>query len=118
MNFSRSLKLLLLWAGLAGISASGQTWDAKAGLKASYSTEQNPNGQWCFGWSTTLGGPLTVFPNFNSNANGAEWIDLSILVSGDPAICYNETTGYVGVLPPDTISIHPGATQLTLTWGA
>ncbi len=56
MSFSRSIGFQVLCAALAGLSAFGRTWDEKA----DFSPTRNPNGEWSYGWSTDLAGPLTL----------------------------------------------------------
>jgi hypothetical protein len=104
MTISRSIGLLAVWAGLAGVPAFGQTWDATA----DYSATQNPNGAWRYGWSTALPGPLTIYPNADvTNIGGERWVDYSIMALGTPSVVHYGPSS-TGQCSPPGLTMHPG----------
>jgi hypothetical protein len=105
MKYMKWMGLYLAWFGFGAVSASGQTWDAKA----DFSAAQNPSGSWSYGWSTELAGPLTIFPNYLANGGGEEWVDYSILQSAAPNLIYNTSSiNFIALIPPLALSMHPG----------
>jgi len=81
-------------------------------LAADFSTNQNPNGVWSYGYSTTLGGPMTLHAQRGNWAGLDFWrTDISL---GVPAVYFNpanqtvtNATGTV-VLGSRQLSFHPG----------
>lgn len=104
MRLLRLLALLAACLGYAVFSAPGQTWDARTGFSATL----NPNGVWSYGWSTTLAGPLTVFPDHEVTEGAYNWVDDSIIENDAPNISDNTLDTTVGVLPAHQIAMHPG----------
>src|SRR6187200_1984569 len=80
--------------GLDNVQLIGHTVAASA--PNDFSLAGNPNGDWTYGWTSTLGGTLHSYPDAFTAANGIEgWIDNAIQQAGTPAVVYNPTAGPV-----------------------
>lgn len=100
-----TLRLVLVLAVFGALSAAfGQTYDAYQG----YSGTQNPNGVWTYGWSTALGGALTVYPNSFVSEGATNWSDYSIESSGDPNVVGVPADDVGKDVPADTMAFSPG----------
>ena len=65
--------------GVASASTAS-TWDAEADFQSGWSSGLNPNGQWSYGWSAGLHGPVTLFtqqlaPAMVNNHQELMWVD-------------------------------------------
>lgn len=103
----KQLALFALLALTAG--AHAQTYDAAV----DFSIASNPNGVWTYGFSTTLGGALTLF---DQTAGGATpvWRHSVVQNLGTPAIYRNDTGGVINGLPVGGLALHPGAAELAV----
>jgi hypothetical protein len=101
--------LLVLLASSA--SASGGTlWDAGS----DFSLTSNPNGQWSYGFETTLGGALTGF-TVAATAHGLDAWATATNYPGEEATAYvghNPTASTITYttfsIPPNALQLHPG----------
>ncbi|MGA3172117.1 MAG: hypothetical protein ABSE62_14010 [Chthoniobacteraceae bacterium] len=75
---------------------------------ADFSTTQNPNGVWTYGWSGNLAGPVTIYTGSYTNAGTYTWTDDSILFAGDPNVGYVPVGDTETGLPAGTLGIAPG----------
>ncbi|MBE0544978.1 MAG: hypothetical protein IH623_26875, partial [Verrucomicrobia bacterium] len=89
MNPSYSFtRFAYLVAGVLGchfvsLSGTGATFDAAA----DFATNSNPNGAWSYGYSTTLGGSVTQFPDSGNWAGLNYW--RSPVLLGVPGVYHN-----------------------------
>lgn len=89
-----------------------------------FSLASNPNGDWTYGWTSTLGGTLHPYPTAFTAANGIEgWIDNAIQQAGTPAVVYNPTAAPISsccTIQPGQINFHPGpgGEQSVVRWTA
>lgn len=109
---SRLLAIVAVLVTAFNASASATVYD----VSADFSTTQNPNGVWTYGYKTDLNGALTAyqytFLNYSDNAVPIDgWLFLPGSFSG---IFHNGTTqtaisdGGAGTFPPGTIWFYPG----------
>lgn len=106
-HLAGSLGSIALLAGLlaatpASATAPDTTWD----LTVDYGTvDGNPNGDWTYGWTATLGSALTLY----DTVNGTQWYD-SAHHSGDltPAVWKNGSGGAAYGIPSGAVALHPG----------
>lgn len=98
--------------GLAALAAAAFTLAAPAAgavtvwdLSADFSTAQNPNGAWTYGWASALDGSLHAY----DTVNGWQWYD-SGHHSGDntPTVWKNYGSGWSYGIAPGEVSSHPG----------
>ena len=86
-------------------AANALTYDART----DFSTTQNPNGVWAYGWSADLTGPLHVYADFRTENNGGyHWTDKSIEDSDAPHVSYYPLDVPWQYVPPHSMLIHPG----------
>jgi hypothetical protein len=106
MNYSKLTALLFACLGWAMFSASGQTWDARDG----FSTTNNPNGQWTYGWSTTLSGSVTTYPTYYVQSASVidTWSDASIREDECPHVCWYPGNSQYWYVPPHSMLIQAG----------
>jgi hypothetical protein len=98
MNSRRSIVLLVAWIGIAFAAHGQKTYDPAV----DFSTTQNPNGVWKFGWSVGVAGELHLY----KTCTDSDWKDLVILSLGCPHVgC---TTQDSNDMPPHTMHMHPG----------
>jgi hypothetical protein len=76
--------------------------------KADFSSVNNPNDVWTYGWSADLAGSLTIFPNTFVKDGGTNWTDNTIEASGAPNLAYKPLNAPEGGTPADSMGIHPG----------
>jgi hypothetical protein len=82
----------------------GNVYDAKA----DFSFTKNPHGQWTYGWSVNIAGPLTVYGD-PFTVNGIEfWGDNSIEELNDPHVGYSPLDEVNSNILPHTMVMHPG----------
>lgn len=107
--------LLLLWA----TTALGDTYNPSG----NFSTTDNPNGTWSYGYSLTLGGPLILFPQFGvilgSQLSGWTNPDINALSVANNSTALDIPVGGA-TLPPGDIWYHPGPSgeYAVLRWTA
>lgn len=91
---------------LPTLSAHAQTWDAKQ----QFSTTQNPGGPWSYGWSTALGGAVTLYPNYTviPPSECQQWEDDSIIQNECPHVTYYPGTTQYSYLPPQSMLMQAG----------
>jgi len=88
------------------IPASAYTWNVADDFAGS-----NPNGQWSYGFSTTLTGAITLYNQFmdNSGSGGMQRWDFG---GTDPNVTHNPQTYTYNVgsafWPAGSFSLHPG----------
>lgn len=81
-------------------------------LATEFSTNSNPNGLWSYGYSTTLGGPMTLHASRGFDAGIEIWY--TDLWLNQPSVSHNPTAGWVTnntgtiALQPGQLSFHPG----------
>jgi hypothetical protein len=81
-------------------------------LATDFSTNTNPNGNWSYGYSTSLGGAMTLYTDFGFDTSDSlnYWRFNS---SGIPGVYYNSTDAVQGPtslrLAPHQLIFHPGA---------
>jgi hypothetical protein len=93
--------------------SSAELWVVGWDAVRDFSIAANPNGDWSYGYSNTLGGPFTPFSHHDANViQGIErW---GVPPAIDPAVNRNTTnaaiTGPTGtnIFPPDMLLLHPG----------
>lgn len=85
-------------------------------VAADFSTTNNPNGAWSYGWSSTLTSALNPYPNCGKtipNTNVDLWYDPAVVASYSPHVAHNGTGGAITFLTatwqPGQLSIHPGS---------
>ena len=71
-----------------------------------FSTDANPDGVWTFGYVTSIGGALTVFPSFDPETN--RWYDIDNVSLNCPCAWKNDGTSTQYGAQPGELSIHPG----------
>jgi len=81
-------------------------------VAADFSATSNPNGPWCYGWSSTMTSELHVYPQ-SGNSSGIDfWNDPSNVSLGAPSVAHNPNSyemdfgGYV--FTPGAFHLHPG----------
>src|SRR5437867_3773982 len=81
-------------------------------LVADFSIGSNPNGNWSYGWSETLGGTFNLDPTSTSShlGTGLSGWESGLGGEGNPWVLYNGTGSPASVAP--TEAIQPG--QLAL----
>src|SRR5208337_3070676 len=107
MRFTRKFAVMLILAGLPALSVHAQTWDANQ----QFSTTQNPSGPWSYGWSTTLTGPITPYPNYTTQPGESqleEWQDDSIVQNQCPHVNRYTSTAPYSYVPPLSMLIQAG----------
>jgi len=82
-------------------------------VSADFSSVNNPNGVWSFGWSSTLYSDLHIYPSVGGNSQGlVSWNDPNNISAGAPAVSKNSTTSDVSAgtvrLQPLQVWFHPG----------
>src|SRR5690349_10694321 len=105
-SFVRGLAVVLFVTS----AAAAQTWNAAR----DFAGQQNPNGQWSYGWRTSATGALTVFPTYQATIStlpGRDaWQDLNVNAAMG---VYHNTIGVTGDIPTDMLLLQPGsASQL------
>src|SRR6267378_3253650 len=84
---------------VAVMTCAGQTWDAHN----DFSITNNPNGQWTYGWSTTLTSALNLCTRHSTDAGtGVQaWDDPTNSFLGAPDVANNPSNNQAGLLPPN-----------------
>jgi T5SS/PEP-CTERM-associated repeat protein len=77
-----------------------------------FSSTNNPNGAWSYGWSASLASGLHVYPTSGTGNGLSGWYDPPITVLGAPAVFLNPTAsaitaGTVNILAGQ-LAFHPG----------
>ncbi|WP_395142431.1 PEP-CTERM sorting domain-containing protein [Armatimonas sp.] len=103
-----SLTALTLGLFLLGATAQAQTFNATTDFS---STNGNPNGQWSYGFTTTLGGALTLFDTADSSPTLPRWTHSIVQNSGTPTILRNNTGVPVNGVPTGFLLVHPGSSE-------
>jgi hypothetical protein len=101
--------------GLLFLTAQSISADPIYDAAADFSTAQNPNGVWSYGYSSSLtpGGGLTLYTMSNPIFGNPNFIDWTANIAlGDPAVFKNvarttQTSGTVSLLPGE-LAFHPG----------
>ena len=121
-RFKRITGALILILSVAGVSHATVIADAAADFSI---LGGNPNGQWTYGWTTTLGGTLNLLPNINSAFFHPDIDAWHEAFSGPhPFIMKNvgvaTAQGSTLQLDPGQLGLHPGPSgQLAvLRWTA
>ncbi|MDB6068786.1 MAG: hypothetical protein JWR26_4994 [Pedosphaera sp.] len=98
------LTLIMMMTAASGVTA--QTFDPAA----EFSATNNPNGNWSYGYSTTLGGPLIRHTN-HTQFNGIDAWNTDFL-DGDPLVGHNPTAHSITygsvTVGPGQLWLHPG----------
>ena len=73
----------------------------------------NPNGVWTYGYSSTLGGSLTLYDVSTLGGNGIQgWHSSVLYAAGTPSVWNNPTgsavSGWPISMPGNTAAFHPG----------
>jgi hypothetical protein len=82
-----------------------------------FSITSNPNGVWSYGWSTVLGGPMTLYATGNGDCitGLSDWREVSDCpdVVPQPNLAHNDTGAsfchQTFCIPPSLLDLHPGA---------
>jgi len=97
---------------LSGYMAHATTFDAAA----DFSTTNNPNGVWSYGWSSTLTSAFNVYPYNGKIIPGKNldlWVDPGHIASYCPNVLHNATAGTITFSSarwkPGQLSFHPGS---------
>ena len=88
-------------------SASTDSFDANA----DYSLENNPNGVWSAGYTSTatLGSSFNLYDTTNGNTNGVYmWLSTVVQASQSPSFSKNLGSASIYGIKPGEISLHPG----------
>jgi hypothetical protein len=87
LNLVTRLAAAALAAGVGWVSTTAQasTYDPAA----EFSPTANPNGVWSYGYSTSLGSAMTLFPE-HLNMDGIDFWRTNIATS-DPTVFHNGT---------------------------
>jgi hypothetical protein len=88
--------------------AHAQTYDATTDFSI---TQGNANGAWSYGFSSTLGGALTLFDVTDSFPS---WKHSVVQSLGAPTIGRNDTGGDIYGIPMGFLDLHPGSTEYTV----
>jgi hypothetical protein len=106
----RAIAFLAVIVGCTG-AARATTYD----ISTDFSTASNPNGVWTYGFSTTLGGTLTLYDQPTTDVSGIQnWRSSTVQSSLVPEDFNNPTGGAVTTctgciaLPAHTAAFHPG----------
>src|SRR5512145_2345805 len=94
--------IVLLVAG----TAAGQVWHASSG----FSQSQNPNGQWSYGWTQTLGGTFNLMTGQTTFCTTPAWNAPAVsnyLVVQHNVLPIPKSCGS-GTYQPLGLVIHPG----------
>jgi hypothetical protein len=102
---------LVQWTPTA--ESSSHTWNAAE----DFSVASNPGGDWSYGWSSSLGSTLHLYPEHEHPFGLAldSWVDPAIVQAGAPTVYHNGTlnsiSGINSVLnwQPGQLTFHPGA---------
>lgn len=110
----RCLVALVILTACGSVADAGPIFD----VAADFSKTDNPTGPWSYGYSTTLGGALTLytvngnFPNPNGSPTGLDgwWENISLF---NPAAVKNNTGGLLQINGtanyfPGRFGLHPG----------
>ena len=88
--------------------AQAQTFDATTDFSA---TSGNPNGNWTYGFSTTLGGAVTLFDTADSSPTLPRWTHSTVQNSGVPTILRNDLGVPFNGVPTGFLLVHPGLSE-------
>jgi hypothetical protein len=85
-------------------------------VSSDFSTSNNPNGPWTYGWLNSLGGSFTAYSQIEtisgSGGNVYGWIDPNHVTSFDPVDLYNPNATAMAfstaILPAGAAAFHPG----------
>jgi hypothetical protein len=116
MSIFQTSKIMLMATAIVGFAASPSlalTFNAAA----DFSTTNNPNGVWRYGWSQTLGSVFNQLSQTDTVCDGKlnRWIGSfsSNPYWDNPAVGHNNTGSTLncgtGQLPGDEVLLHPGA---------
>jgi hypothetical protein len=112
---------ITIFAGMALVAAvvgAGVAQAASYDISNDFSvaSNPNPNGVWTYGFSSTLGGPLTNYDVGTTLGSGLQvWNSSTVQVSGAPTDINNPTGGAIQTcsscspLPANTAAFHPGS---------
>jgi len=78
---------------------------AAADARNDFSIASNPNGDWSYGYSATLGGPFQTLTNRVTTAGNAYWYGPNPPLGGGPGY---PIVGYVPSMPATSLLLHPG----------
>lgn len=100
-------KILLSLLTLAALAplAQAQLHDATADFSI---TNGNANGVWSYGFSTTLGGALTLF---DVTDGFISWKHSTVQSLGTPTVGRNDTGSVVNGIPVGSLVLHPGPAE-------
>ena len=112
-------QLFLILLILSAAAYATDTWDATKDFG-----DFNPNGAWSYGYGVT-GTSFTPYSLYSSTCNGIPGIACWHATSYQdiPFVGFNTTGQFIdwgtGVLPPDSLNVHPFADQDTIVrWTA
>jgi hypothetical protein len=91
---------IVVWFGIAFAAHAQKTYDPAA----DFSTRQNPNGVWKFGWSKEIAGQLHLY----KTCDNSEWKDMALLSLDCPHLGCTPQNAMTGDVPPHTMHMHPG----------
>ncbi|WP_226586850.1 PEP-CTERM sorting domain-containing protein [Microseira wollei] len=106
MSFFQTSKMMMTAAVIIGFAAS-PSLAATFNAAADFSTTNNPNGVWQYGWSSSLGSTFNLYPNFTNDAGFVGWRDPSITYFSAPTVVNNNTGSPINV---STVTLEPGLT--------
>jgi hypothetical protein len=75
--------LALIAAASYSQPSRATTYDAAAAFEAGWLSSSNPNGVWSYGYSSTLGGPVTLY---NTQIPGADSPNQQMWISNNPGV--------------------------------
>lgn len=105
----RTLSGLIALGLLAG-SAHAQIYNATT----DFGIASNPLGVWTYGFSSTLGGSLTLFDTTIAGPPFVGWAHSTVNDLGTPTIAKNISGGSLFGIPDGFVTLHPGASTLTV----
>src|SRR5262249_26010907 len=77
----------IVWIPRGSSSVDGVEWDPAK----DYSDKVNPGGAWTYGWTSTLGSTLHVYPEKILGSGLHAWYDPAIVSSGAPSVAHNSS---------------------------
>ena len=89
-SYVKSTFAILVVLGIGSAARAAMVWDAAA----DFSSIDNPNGVWSYGWSATLGGTFILDTDFQVFSGLDQWrSNLSPTGDGTPLVEHNGTAG-------------------------
>ena len=104
-RFILCVAALIVLVGIGQTNAAVTTYNARQ----DFSGTSNPNGQWSYGWSYSLGGSMNVYPDYTIDYRGFYgWRDDSLYPSDDIPHVTQADDVFGWPVGPDELIFHPG----------